>query len=408
MIVNRCERHYIKKFHKGFNIIDELCFQSKNIYNEANYLIRQKFAASGEIIKRYDMQVIMKDMNCYKALGSNTGQVTIQKLDQNWKSFLIAIKDWTNNPRKYLGRPKIPKYLKKNGRFVVGLTNNKFKIVDGYIRFSWKKLYQLNHIFKTRIPNIAKLMQIRFVPRGIYYVMEICYQIEVPDRVEEFKRIASIDIGVENFITMVNNIGEKPIVIKGGVIKSINQYFNKKKSKMQSELKRCNNRDWSKNLEKLSRKRYEMIKYQMHCISKYIVDYCVLYNIDTLVIGHNKRWKQENNNKQNFSYIPYELFINMLKYKCENNGIMGIEIAESYTSGTSFLDKEDPIKDNYDKSRRVCRGLFRSNRGMKINADVNAAYQIMKKAIPEALIDGIEGAYLHPTIINLTEVRSVA
>ena len=151
-----------------------------------------------------------------------------------------------------------------------------------------------------------------------------------------------------------------------------------------------------------------MIKYKMHCISKYIVDYCVLYNIDTLVIGHNKRWKQENNNKQNFSYIPYELFINMLKYKCENNGIMGIEIAESYTSGTSFLDKEDPIKDNYDKSRRVCRGLFRSNKGMKINADVNAAYQIMKKAIPEALIDGIEGAYLHPTIINLTEVRSVA
>lgn len=408
MIVNRTERHYIKKSHKGFKIIDELCFQSKNIYNEANYLMRQKFIESRKVIKRFDMQVIMKDMDCYKALGSNTGQVTIQMLDRNWKSFFVAIKDWSENPSKYLGKPKIPKYLRKDGRFVVGLTNNKFKIVDGYIRFSWKKLYSLNHIFKTQIPDTAKLMQIRFVPRGIYYVMEICYQMEVPNCMEGFEKVASIDIGVENFITMVNNIGEKPIVIKGGVIKSINQYFNKKKSKIQSELKRCNNKDWSKKLEKLNCKRYEMIKYQMHCISKYIVDYCVLYNIDTLVVGHNKKWKQKNIGKQNFTYIPYELFINMLKYKCENNGIKVIEIVESYTSGTSFLDNEDPVKENYNKDRRIYRGIFVSNKGIKINADVNAAYQIMKKAIPEALTDGIEGAYLHPTIINLMEVRNVA
>ncbi len=90
-----------------------MCFQSKNIYNEANYLIRQKFIESGEIIKRFDMQTIMKDESCYKALGSNTGQVTIQKLDQNWKSFLVAVKDWSKNPNKYLGKPRIPKYLKK-------------------------------------------------------------------------------------------------------------------------------------------------------------------------------------------------------------------------------------------------------------------------------------------------------
>ena len=408
MIVNRAEQHYIKRSHKSFKLIDEMCFQSKNIYNEANYLIRQKFIESGEIIKRFDMQTIMKDESCYKALGSNTGQVTIQKLDQNWKSFLIAVKDWSKNPNKYLGKPRIPKYLKKDGRFMVGLTNNKFKIVDGYIRFSWKKLYPLNHMFRTRIPDTAKLMQIRFVPKGIYYVMEVCYQIEVPECVESSNNVASIDIGVENFITMTNNIGRKPIVIKGGTIKSINQYFNKKKAKMQSELKKCNNKDWSNGLEKLSCKRYQMIKYQMHCISKYVIDYCDIYNIDTLIVGHNKNWKQENSGKQNFTYIPYQLFIDMLKYKCENNGIKFIEIVESYTSGTSFLDNEEPIKENYNKNRRIYRGMFISNKGIKINADVNAAYQIMKKAIPETLADGIEGAYLHPTIINLTEVKSVA
>ena len=165
-------------------------------------------------------------------------------------------------------------------------------------------------------------------------------------------------------------------------------------------MKKCNGKDWSNALQKLTNKRYEMIKHQMHCISKYVVDYCVLHNIDTLIVGRNKDWKQENTRKQNFTYIPYELFQNMLKYKCENNGIKYIEVVESYTSGTSFLDNEEPCKEFYNKERRVYRGLFISNQGIAINADVNAAYQIMKKVIPEANVDGIEGVYLHPTIIR--------
>lgn len=401
MIVTRVEQHCIHSSYKHFTLIDNMCLESKNIYNYANYLIRQKFIESGEYIKRFDMQTIMKDTECYKALGSNTGQVTIQMLDLMWKSFFSAIKDWSKNPSKYLGRPKIPKYLNKNGRYVVGLTNNKFKIIDGYLRFSWKKLYCMNNTFRTRIPDTAKLLQCRFVPRGSHYVMEIVYQTEAPDVTEQSENIASIDLGVDNFITMVNNIGLNPIVVKGGIIKSINQYYNKKKSALQSELMKVNKQHWSKRLQKLTDDRYEKIKYQMHCISKRIVDYCVMYGIDTLVVGRNKGWKQENEGMQNFTYIPYEMFENMLQYKCENNGIKCILANESYTSGTSFLDNEQPCKENYDKSRRVHRGLFVSNNGIKINADVNGAYQIMKKVIPDAFAKGIEGVGLHPTVIQM-------
>ena len=230
--------------------------------------------------------------------------------------------------------------------------------------------------------------------------MEIVYEMEVPECNEQSERIAAIDIGVDNFITMVNNIGEQPIVVKGGVIKSINQYYNKQKAKLQSELKITNKKDWSKRLQKLTDKRYEMIKYQMHCISKYVVDWCVLYNIDTLIVGHNDDWKQNNKGMQNFTYIPYELFIQMLAYKCENNGIRFIEHEEGYTSGTSFVDNEEPVKENYDKSRRIHRGLFVGNNGIQINADVNGAYQIMKKVIPNAFANGIEGAGLHPLTIK--------
>ena len=402
MIVTRTEQHNIKPSCKSYSVIDKLSFESKNVYNYANYLIRQKFVENGEYIKRFDMQVIMKDTDCYKALGSNTGQVTIQMLDIAWKSFFSAIKDWTKNPNKYFAKPKIPRYLKKNGRYMVGLTNNKFKIVDGCIRFSWKKLYCMNNTFQTRIPETAKLIQCRFVPKGSCYVMEIVYQIEVPDTTKQSENIASIDLGVDNFITMVNNIGVQPIAVKGGVIKSINQYYNKKKAKLQSELMKVNKQHWSKQLQKLTDNRYEKIKYQMHCISKFVVDWCVMYGIDTLVVGRNKGWKQENDSKQNFTYIPYEMFENMLQYKCENNGIKCILVNESYTSGTSFLDNEQPCKENYDKSRRVKRGLFQSGQGL-INSDVNGSLQIIRKVFPDAFGYGIE-ACLTPTIINAVKI----
>ena len=341
---------------------------------------------------------MVKDSEPYKDIGNNTGQGTLRILDKNWKSFFIAIKDWKNNPTKYLGRPKLPKYKAKDGRFVLSLDSNKVKLIDGWVHFAWKPFRRFNNQFRTNTKD--RILQCRFIPKGSHYVMEIVYDIEVPECNEQSERIAAIDIGVDNFITMVNNIGEQPIVVKGGIIKSINKYYNKQKAKLQSELKITNKKDWSKRLQKLTDKRYEMIKYQMHCISKYVVDWCVLYNVDTLIVGHNDDWKQNNKGMQNFTYIPYELFIQMLAYKCENNGIRFIEHEEGYTSGTSFVDNEEPVKENYDKSRRIHRGLFIGNNGIQINADVNGAYQIMKKVIPNAFANGIEGAGLHPLTIK--------
>lgn len=331
-------------------------------------------------------------MSCYKECGSQAAQKTIQMVGLAWKSFTITQKDYLKNPLKYLGKPKIPKYLNKNGRQVFALKNTQCSLEDGFFRISFKPFNK----YRIKTNASGKLMQCRFVPKGTYYIMEIIYEVDIPDCKKYNGRICAIDLGVNNFITMVNNIGEQPIVVKGGIIKSINQYYNKQKAKIQSELKKKNNKNWSKRLQKLTNKRYEMIKYQMHCISKHIINWCISHDVNTLVVGHNDNWKQENKHMQNFAYIPYDMFINMLKYKCENNGVKCIITEESYTSGTSFLDNESPIKEKYDNSRRIYRGLFVSTTGKKINADVNAAYQIIKKVIPDAFSEGIEGAGLHP------------
>lgn len=397
MKVNRAEQQIIRKNSPIYNVVDQYCFYSKNVYNQANYIIRQEFINNGNKLSAYDVQKLMQPMDCYKDCGSQAAQKTIQLVDKEWKSYFIAIKDWKKNPSKYFGMPKLPKYLQKDGRQVYMLKNIQCSLKEGQFRISFKPFG--GYTVKTHAEG--KLMQCRFVPKANYYVMEIVYEIEVPDVMKERIRVCSIDLGIENLVTMVNNVGSQPVVIKGGAIKSINQFYNKRKAKMQSRLKKETGRDWSKNLQKLTDKRYKKIKYLMHCTSKKVVDYCVENNIDTLIIGLNKKWKQENKNKQNFTYIPFDIFIGQIQSKCEEYGIEVVMTEEAYTSGTSFLDKEQPTKENYNKERRVHRGLFVANCGKKINADVNGAYQIMKKVVPDAFSKGIEGAGSHPIRLEI-------
>lgn len=401
---NRVEQHIIKKNNPIWNLVDELCFKSKNVYNYSNYIIRQEFIKNNKWIRYNELAGIIKDTEPYKDLGSNVGQQTLKLLDQNWKSFFASIKEWGKNPEKYLGRPKLPKYKNvQNGRFILVIDNIKFCIQDGYLRFSWKPLKSLNNIFKTKVNG--KPMQVRFIPRGNNYVLEIVYEVDVPEININSANIASIDIGIDNFATISNNIGVKPIIINGKSVKSINQYYNKKKAEWQADLKVNHKMDWSNRLQRLTNKRNNKVDDFIHKASKYIINWCVLNNIDTIVVGRNKNWKQKSNMSkkvnQNFTQIPHALFIQKLAYKAENVGIKLIETEESYTSGTSFLDGEEPNKNNYNKERRIHRGLFKSNGSELINADLNGAYQIMKKVFPDAFVNGIEGAGSHPVRLNV-------
>ena len=186
------------------------------------------------------------------------------------------------------------------------------------------------------------------------------------------------------------------------MIKSMNQYYNKKRAKLMSYV---GDRGISNRIRKLNLKRNNKIRDFMHKASRKVIDLCIERNIGTLVVGYNSGWKQEINigkrNNQTFVSIPFNQFLNMLAYKCTQAGIDLITINEAYTSGCSFLDNEICNKENYNKKRRIKRGLFRSNENKLINADVNSAYNIIKKAIPNTFVDGIEGVVLHPIKLNL-------
>ena len=403
MKVQRAEQIIIKKSHPKFKIIDEMCFHSKNLYNEANYVIRQKFIESGEYINYYDMNKEFKTHDNYKACFSQPANCTLRLLDKNWKSYFRGIKDWKEHPEKYLGMPKLPKYLPKDGRFPWMIPNNQL-----YYDYEKSTIYIRNRLmndYDWYSRCLGRPIQVRFIPHDNYYTMEIIYEIEVEDIDKEkvSSRIAAIDIGVDNLVTMTNNVMESPIIISGKILKSINQQYNKERAKIQSDLMKRNGQHWSKKLETMSYKRNQRIRNYMHNTSAYIIKWCIEHNIDTLVVGKNDTWKQEKKHMQNFTAIPYEMLLLQLQYKCENAGIKYIETNEAYTSGTSYLDNEAPIKENYNKERRVQRGLFQAKDTL-INADVNGSLQIMRKIFPDSYTGyGIE-VNLTPIIINAVKI----
>jgi putative transposase len=403
MKVLRVERHNINKNHIMWSACDDLCFKAKNMYNYANYIMRQSFINKEGIIKYNDLTFQLKHSDPFKELGSNSSQHTLKMLCKDWKSFMVGLKDYTKNPSKYLGRPKLPKYKDKNGRHICVLTNMQSQIQNNHLYFAFNRLKPFNNIFKTKIDGHH--LQTRIIPKGTNYVLEIVYEKEIQELKEFNNRICSIDLGINNFATLTNNIGAKSIVINGKGVKSVNQYYNKQLAKRKSDLKKRHKKDWSNNLDKIQRKRDNKVEYFLHCASKIVVQYCKELNINTIVIGLNKTWKQDSDMyksvNQNFVSIPYDKFIDKVKYKAESEGIKFITNEESYTSGTSFLDAEMPCKESYNKSRRIYRGLFVSNTGIKINSDVNGSYQIMKKVFPNAFVNGIEGVDLHPVRVNV-------
>jgi putative transposase len=402
--MNRVEKHIIKSNHKYYNLLDEFCFKSKNLYNYANYIIRQEFINNGKWLRYNDLdKILKKEGNDYDYRNmplANSSQQCLKLLDKNWKSFFSSIKDYNKNPSKYLGRPKLPKYKSKNGRNILIVTNQNCKIKNGYIKFS-KKFKGL--LIKTKIRK--GLQQVRIIPKDKYLVIEIVYKTEDIEPLIDNGRYVGIDLGLDNFATITNNCGLIPLVINGKGLKSINQYYNKKISHYQSIAKRINKLDYTNKMRNLTFKRNNKVDDFVHKASRFLVDYCRNNDINTIVIGNNKNWKQNSKMSkkvnQNFISIPYYNFIQKVQYKAEEFGIRVIVTEESYTSGTSFLDSDLPIKENYNKSRRKYRGLFISNNGIKINADVNGSYQIIKKVFPEAFAEGIEGVGLHPFKVNL-------
>jgi putative transposase len=371
------EQHTIKQSDYRFKELDNLCFLSKNLYNSGLYAVRQHFFKTKKYLSFPEIakQFAKENQADYRALPTKVSQQTLKMVEQNFKSFFASIK---TKDRKV----KIPKYLnKENGKYMLIYTIQ--AISKTMLKKNIVKLSGTGIEIKTGKNNIQ---QARVIHKGNHIVVEVVYLFDEPNLKENNNRYCGIDLGLNNLATIGSNV-LKPLIINGKPLKSINRYYNKKLAYYKSKLENENEKKYSKRIKSLTNKRNGKVKDYLHKSSRYIVDYLVSNQINTLVIGLNKGWKQKINigkkNNQKFVQIPYNTLINMVSYKAK---MVGIDVKiqnESHTSKCDFLSNEEVKHQKEYKGRRIKRGLFKSATGKFINSDLNGALNIIKKAIGE-------------------------
>jgi putative transposase len=400
------EQHRIDRYDPRWKPIDAAAFASKHLYNAAMYVKRQAYIHEGNHLIPYgELDQRMQGTKEYQALPAKVAQWVLKQVCAAWDSHFAAVAEWNRNPGKFLGHPKLPKYLDKQGRNLLVYTaqaisrdpkNTGWVVPSGVpIRVATAHAH-------------ADIDQVRLVPKATHYVVEVIYERAPDPQPVDPARIASVDIGVNNLAAITSNQpGFAPLLVHGRPLKSLNQFYNKRRAELQSRLPA--EQFTSHALDALTDYRTRAITSYLHTASRTIIDRLVLAGIGTLVIGKNDGWKQRvglgKRTNQHFVFIPHARFIQMLQYKAELMGVQVLLVEESYTSKCSFLDLEPIGKRETYLGKRVNRGWFRASTGRGINADVNGSYNLLRKAFPQAFAQGTNQCLIHPTVLSLPDRR---
>jgi len=354
-IITLIEKHIIKSRHKYYNKCDEITFLAKNVYNATLYEQRQSFFRN-DFMSYYDVNKKFRNENQidYRALPTKVSKGVQRLSDKNFKSFFALLK--LKNEGKYDKPVKLPKYLdKKKGRITAFYEKDaiSFKKV-GYV-----KLSQTEIEIKTKLRR-EQIIGARIVPKKGYFVVEILYDVKKVEKKEEQNRYAFIDPGMDNLMTVTSNVFN-PIIYSGKKIKSINQLANKNNAKRQSRMPLMRFRNGLTLQEKIEQIEKGLLEKDQ---SK----------------GMKGLWrKRELRINQNFVNIPFAILRQMLEYKCNLVGIRFETQEEAYTSKCSFVDKEEIKKKEEYLGKRIKRGLYQTQSGKKINADINGSLNIGRK-----------------------------
>ena len=377
-----------------YRTLRELCRVAKNLTNEAVYQIRRHYFETNEYLNYYDSYQILKYSENYRLLNSNMSQQILRKATANFQSFFGLIK--LAKKGKYdFKNIKLPGYLPKDG--YAALIVEQIRIENNCFVLPYSNTYRKDHQPVTiRIPPILfdkKIKEIRILPKADarFFEIQYSYESESIERNLNKNNALALDLGVNNLVAGVTSFG-KTFLIDGKRLKSINQWYNKENARLQGIKDKQHFTIHKQTIRqaKLTRKRNNIVNDYMSKAAQMVIQYCIENDIGTLVVGNSKDFQRNANigkqNNQTFVNIPYGKLRNKLQYLCERNGITYISQEESYTSKASFWDKDEIPVYGEEKStqefrgQRIKRGLYQTFNGTTLNADINAALNILKKS----------------------------
>ncbi|MEN8215506.1 MAG: transposase [Pseudomonadota bacterium] len=428
-----------------FKRLKELTHHAKNLYNQTLWTLREAFSVTGLYFSYPQMDKVMRQVTNlegeinYRLLKAKVAQQTLRRLDKNFKGFFSATQDFKKNPGKYKGKPKPPKYkiephdnlifdyqaFRIQGWFIIekgpeiSLPNGKTFPTGESIRY--EQVVVLEKGLEIPVPKQLwdkDIKQVEIIPKPSSFHAVFVYEENPADfiQVSQSEKTMSIDLGLNNLATCVTNGVIEPFIIDGRRLKSINAFYNKRKAKMQSKLS-SRGKKWSHRLQRLTDRRNAVVNDYIHKATSIVVNTCVKHGISKVIVGDVVKSLNQINLGQktnpNFVNLALGQFVEKLSYKLGSHGIELVVTDESYTSKASFVDG-DKMPKRYNKKtkqkrtfsgKRVKRGLYKSQDGTLVNADVNGAFNILSKTDSDFSVSNLAkkiGArikeWLHPSV----------
>ena len=387
------------KYKPNFNnktlaIINELSYHTNKLYNIANYDCREN-----EFKSYITMNKLYIDNWHKKFLHSHTYQHCLKLLEKNWKSYFASIKDYNKNPSKYKGMPMPPRFKNDKIKNEVIFTNYAIRVKNNILMLSLSKsmkekyrVQSLNFNLSDKIKSLVNLDEIQQIKIKWDRVIKEWTLIIIYNKEQKEDNLGtntmSIDLGLDNLATICFSDTVNSYIINGKTLKSKNAYLNKEIAKLQSiRMKQVGSNKFknTNKIIKLRKYRENYINDYLHKASRQIINIALDNNVSKIVFGDIKNIKQNSKIKL-FVQIPIARLVELTTYKAELKGISVVKEKENYTSGVSSIDLETISKENYNKTRRITRGLFKSNNGIKINADVNGSLNILRKHLKNKCI----------------------
>lgn len=395
------EQTVVRSGNVNYRAILRLCQITRRIKNRTHYLIRHQKKDNGKPFSHSDADKFIKqnEPELYQKHPSAIAQRTTQIAGEEWSNYFKALKAFHKTPDKFTAKPREPNYARFATTTYIG--RNGFTVKNGWIHFPKQTGLApiptgrcVNQAYNAKIEDTI-VAEVRLVPKGNCFAIEVVYD---QDKCHENgaycpllnkTAVLGIDIGLNNLATLASNQPDlAPVLINGKVLKAINARYNQQAAELRSNNK-------GGHLSAKAVKRQHRIKDYLHKTSRFIVNYCVTHNLGTIIIGKNDQWKTGINigrvNNQNFVSIPHAQLIDQITYKARDLGIRVIIQEESYTSKASALDNDvipayQPGIAHVFSGKRVKRGLYKASNGQKLNADVNGAINIVRKALGDGAI----------------------
>jgi len=356
----------------------ELAIATAKCWNEVNWLRMQQFKEGRRIdFNRTEKEVYEKYKRMLKV---NAGQVA-RKNAEAWRGFFSLVKEKKEGRLPRWLRPRPPGYWKGEGgkyRLTVLIRNDRYE-VDEDRRVVYLKDFKLALGFKGRLKWRGKQGRLEIFydeARRSWYAF-IPVEVESATKAEGDLR-AGIDLGIVNLATVYVEDGTW-YLFKGGGVLSQYESYSKRIARAQKVLARHGQRG-SRRLRLLYDKRRRFLRHALNSMARRIMDVLRGKGVGEVVVGYPRDIVRNHGNKLTVNFWSYGYIIRRLEDVGEELGIRIVKVDESYTSKTCSLCGEA------HDSGRIKRGLFRCPRaGKVINADLNAAINILRLHIPKSL-----------------------